>query len=53
MYRAIGNVVYGFHGCDIQTKEAILKNNDFFKSSKNTYDWLGPEAVSSSKTISE
>lgn len=41
MYRAIGNVVYGFHGCDIQTKEAILINNDFFKSSKNTYDWLG------------
>ena len=42
MYRkAIGRVVYGFHGCDLSTKEAILKNGEYFKESQNEYDWLG------------
>lgn len=42
MYKkAIGRVVYGFHGCDLATKEAILKNGEQFKASVNKYDWLG------------
>lgn len=42
MYKkAIGRVVYGFHGCDLTTKEAIIKDGKPFVMSKNEYDWLG------------
>lgn len=35
-------IVYGFHGCDRQTAEAVLcSHTQHLKSSKNQYDWLG------------
>lgn len=33
--------VLGFHGCDLSTKMAVLKNGERIKASRNTYDWLG------------
>lgn len=41
IYTNLSNLVIGFHGCDIETYDKVLKNNEFLKSSNNDYDWLG------------
>ena len=41
MYKPTSRIVYGFHGCDISTKNRILHENGFFRKSNNRYDWLG------------
>ena len=34
-------IVYGFHGCHIDTKNALLDGSLKFKPSQKEYDWLG------------
>lgn len=34
-------IVYGFHGCDIETRNRILSGDKWIPSN-NSYDWLGP-----------
>lgn len=41
MYSKLPYMIYGFHGCDKDVKDSILKNGDFFVPSQNDYDWLG------------
>lgn len=41
MYEKLPNLVFGFHGCDITTYEAVLYNHKNLKKSDNIYDWLG------------
>jgi len=42
MYSKLPSFVFGFHGCDKQTKEAILHGHQKdLLPSMNTYDWLG------------
>ncbi|NLG37898.1 MAG: hypothetical protein GX549_07760, partial [Clostridiales bacterium] len=41
MYSRLPAFVFGFHGCDQTTKEAVLFGNEFLRPSKNNYDWLG------------
>lgn len=41
MYDIRPNLILGFHGCDIITRDHLLNNPDNFKISKEPYDWLG------------
>lgn len=41
MYEKLPNLVFGFHGCDITTYEAVLYKHKNLKKSDNIYDWLG------------
>jgi hypothetical protein len=42
IYEEKASYVLGFHGCDKETAEALLKNDTpTFKLSRNYYDWLG------------
>ena len=41
MYSALPNMIIGFHGCDMEVFEKILYRHEPFKSSVNSYDWLG------------
>ena len=41
MYSNLPYFVFGFHGCDIETKEAVLHGKEDLEPSKNSYDWLG------------
>jgi hypothetical protein len=42
MYSKLPAFVFGFHGCDITTKEAVLNGSlKYPDPSKNKYDWLG------------
>lgn len=41
MYSGGTGIVYGFHGCDRSVADKIINQLSGFKSSKNTYDWLG------------
>lgn len=41
MYTSLPNIVIGFHGCDQKVFEKILYKHESFKSSVNSYDWLG------------
>jgi len=41
MYSNISGLVIGFHGCDRETGEAVLRGKRHLKSSTNDYDWLG------------
>lgn len=40
MHTLAASLVLGYHGCDAEIAENILKGEDF-KSSTNEYDWLG------------
>ena len=42
MYSSFPLMVFGFHGCDRETGEAILSGKaPHLSPSQNTYDWLG------------
>ena len=41
MYDVKPNLIFGFHGCDAQVRNNLLKNPDVIKISKEPYDWLG------------
>ena len=42
MYKVLPHFVLGFHGCDKEIADKILKSNkDHLKHSQNDYDWLG------------
>lgn len=41
MYSSLPNMIIGFHGCDMDVFEKILYKHEPFKSSMNSYDWLG------------
>lgn len=42
MYSRLPAFVYGFHGCDLSTKEAVLRGEqEHPRPSINSYDWLG------------
>lgn len=42
MYSRLPAFVFGFHGCDIATKEAVLRGEiKNLEPSVNKYDWLG------------
>lgn len=41
MYSSKPSIVYGFHGMDKDAAIRILNQEDDFKHSNNTYDWLG------------
>jgi len=35
------SIVFGFHGCDKEVGEKVLRGEEQLKKSKNEYDWLG------------
>ncbi|GHU76405.1 hypothetical protein AGMMS49992_22000 [Clostridia bacterium] len=41
MYSELPSFVFGFHGCDLTTKEAVLCRKEPLIPSNNDYDWLG------------
>ena len=41
MYSKPAGLVFGFHGCNIDTYNAVLLKNEHLKPSNNLYDWLG------------
>ena len=41
MYSSLPNIVIGFHGCDKKVFDKIIYEHKTFKSSMNSYDWLG------------
>ncbi|MDP8221189.1 MAG: hypothetical protein P9X26_07575 [Candidatus Stygibacter frigidus] len=42
MYSCFPQIILGFHGCDKDLGEEVLKaEKSILKNSQNTYDWLG------------
>jgi hypothetical protein len=41
LYSKLPNLIVGFHGCDINVAERVLKSNEEMHGSTNKYDWLG------------
>ena len=41
MYDVKPSLIIGFHGCELETRDAILNNPDVIKIGKRAYDWLG------------
>jgi len=41
MYKKLAYLVLGFHGCDQDVYEKVIKNNESLKASVNDHDWLG------------
>lgn len=41
MYLKLPNLVIGFHGCDMDVFERVIKHGESLKKSQNEYDWLG------------
>lgn len=41
MYLKLPNLVIGFHGCDMDVFERVIKRGESLKKSQNEYDWLG------------
>jgi hypothetical protein len=41
MYSKRNNLILGFHGCDRDVRDKIVKQEDNQYFSKNDYDWLG------------
>lgn len=40
-YTTRHNLVLGFHGCDLQVRDAVIAGHEDLKFSENEYDWLG------------
>ena len=41
MYAKLPNLVLGFHGCNVDTYELVVRQGKHLKPSENEYDWLG------------
>ncbi len=41
MYYHRNNLLIGFHGCDAETRDALLTNPNKIQKSEKPYDWLG------------
>lgn len=41
MYRKLPNLVIGFHGCDQNVYDKVIKDGESLTKSQNEYDWLG------------
>lgn len=41
MYSKLPNLVIGFHGCDIEVYDRVIRQENSMKKSENAYDWLG------------
>ena len=41
MERVVSGFVLGYHGCDQEVAELLLRDSNAFKPSNNRYDWLG------------
>ncbi|HEY9257074.1 hypothetical protein [Chitinophaga sp.] len=41
MYDVKPNLIIGFHGCDANVRDALLRNPNDYKISQNPFDWLG------------
>jgi len=41
MYNSRPGLLFGFHGCEASTRDALLANPDGIKKSEKPYDWLG------------
>ena len=41
MYSSRPGLLIGFHGCEMETRDALLINPDTIKKSDKPYDWLG------------
>ena len=41
MYKKLPNLILGFHGCNKDVFDAVIKNGEDMKFSNNSYDWLG------------
>ena len=41
MHRLSSSFILGYHGCDREVGERLLRDT-LFKPSDNDYDWLGP-----------
>ena len=41
MYRKLPNLVFGFHGCDIEVFRRVIHEGEDLRMSENEYDWLG------------
>jgi four helix bundle protein len=41
MYSTKPNLVIGFHGCEEEDRNRLINEDNFFKRSCESYDWLG------------
>lgn len=41
MYDIRPNIVFGFHGCDLEVRNDLVNNPNSIKISTKPYDWLG------------
>ena len=41
MYNTRPGLLIGFHGCEADTRDSLLKNPDTIRKSEKPYDWLG------------
>jgi len=41
MYNTRPGLLIGFHGCEAETRDSLLKNPDTIRKSEKPYDWLG------------
>lgn len=41
MYQKLPNLVLGFHGCNQDVYNYVIRESGTLKASNNTYDWLG------------
>ncbi len=41
MYDVKPNLIIGFHGCELATRDALLNRPDTIQVSKKPYDWIG------------
>lgn len=41
LYTSLPNLIIGFHGCDMETYDKVIKSGEMLKPSNNKYDWLG------------
>jgi len=41
MYNTRPGLLIGFHGCEAEIRDSLLKNPDTIRKSEKPYDWLG------------
>ena len=41
MYQKLPNLVLGFHGCNKEVFQKVIKGGQHLRKSNNSYDWLG------------
>jgi len=41
LYSTRSNLILGFHGCEQEDQNLLIKNPGYFKVSQQSYDWIG------------